>query len=100
MKSLPTEATHTNICQHIDSLQDKINMYTVLLNKPKPVKDRRKRCTKLIKKLKSQSSNTFYAVTYPKKSCQTNGNDVKLMAKLNLKALKYVSFCNILDNHV
>ena len=89
---LPTEATNTNTCQHIDSLQEKTDTYTVLLNTPQTVKARRKRCSKLIKKLNNKSNSSFYAVTYPKQSCKKNGNDVKLMAKLNLKALKYVSF--------
>ena len=91
-KPLPTEATNTDICQHIDSLQDEINTYTVLLNRPRSVKDRRKRCLKLIKKLTKRSKITlFYAVTYPQQSCQINENDIKLVTKLNLKALKYVS---------
>lgn len=92
---LPTEAKHTDICQQTDSLQNKINTYTVLLKKPQSLEYKRKRCPKLIKKLKRQakkSNNTFYAVIYPKISCQNHGNDVKLVAKLNLKALRYVSF--------
>ena len=89
---LPTEAT--DICQHIGSLQDEINMYTVSLNRPLTVEDKRKRCLKLIKKLNYQgarSGSAFHAVTYPQQSCQINGNDIKLVAKLNLKGLKYVS---------
>ena len=93
-KPLPTEATNTDICQHIDSLQDEINTYTVLLNRPHTVEDKRKRCSKLIKKIENQANksiNTFYFVTYPKQSCQSNGTEVKLKAKLNLEAVKYVS---------
>ena len=96
-KPLPNEAKNSDICQHIDSLQEKIDTYTVLLNSPRTVEVRRKQCSKLIKKLNNKSNNSFYAVTYPEQSCQSNGNDVKLMAKLNLKALKYVSLYNIRD---
>ena len=91
---LPTEAKNTDICQRIDSLQDKINNYTVLLKRPRTVEDRRIRCSKLIKKLGIQankSNDTFYFATYPKQSCQTNESEIKLMAKLNLEAVKYVS---------
>ena len=90
---LPTEATE--ICQHTDSLQNETNTFTVLLNRPLTVEDKRKRCLKLIKKINHRSTrngSVFYAVTYPQQSCQINGNDIKLVAKLNLKALKYVSF--------
>ena len=90
--SLPTEATNSDVCKHIDSLQDKINTYTVLLKRPQTIKNRRKRCLKLIKKLTKRSKNTFHAVPYPQQSCQINRNDIKLVAKLNLKALKYVSW--------
>ena len=97
----PTEAKHTDVCQQIDSLQNNINTYTVLLKKPRSVENKRKRCLKLIKKLKRQankSNNTFYAITYPKISCQNHDNDVKLVAKLNMKALQYVSSYNVLQD--
>ena len=93
--SLPNEATNTEICLHIDSLQHKINTYTVLLKRPLDVKEQRKRCLRLTKKLSNHAnkSNSFLSIIYPKHSCQSNGNDIKLLAKLNLKALKYVSVC-------
>ena len=93
-KLLPTQATNTNICQNIDSLQNSINTYTVEFSRPKNAKDRKKRCSRLIKKFQNQvnkSNGTFYAHTYPNQSCQITGNSVKLTAEFNLKALKYVS---------
>ena len=90
-KPLPTEVTNTNICQHIESRKDSINTYTVSLNRPRSIQGRRRQCLKLIKKLNKRNNSKFYAVTYPLKSCKIDGTDIKLMAKLNLKALKYVS---------
>lgn len=93
--SLPSEATNTDICLHIDSLQHKINTYTVLLKRPLGVKEQRKRCLQLTKKLSNHAnkSNSFLSIIYLKQSCQNKGNGIKLLAKLNLKALKYVSLC-------
>ena len=90
---LPNVAANTDVCQHIDSLQDKINTYTVLLKRPHGAMEQRKRCLQLTKKLKNHAnkSDSFLSITYPKQSCQNNGNGTKLLAKLNLKALKYVS---------
>ena len=88
---LPTEVTNTNICQHIDSKKDSIDMYTVSLNRPNTIQGRRRQCLKLIKKLNKRSNSQFHAITYPLKSCKIDGTDIKIMAKLNLKALKYVS---------
>jgi len=93
-KPLPTQTTNINICQHIDSLQNSINTYTVEFHRPKNAKDRKKRCSRLIKKFRNQankSNGRFYAHTYPNQSCQITGNSVKLTAEFNLKALKYVS---------
>lgn len=90
---LPNPAATTDICQHIDSLQDKINTYTVLLKRPHGAMQQRKLCLKVTKKLKNHAnkSDSFVSIIYPEQSCQNNGSDTKLLAKLNLKALKYVS---------
>lgn len=92
-KHLPniTESTNTDICQYTDLLQDDINTYTVLLNRPHTVEDRRKLCSQLTKNVANKNNRTFYAVAYSKQRYETKGSYVKLVEKLNLKALKYVS---------
>ena len=91
-------AANSNICQHIDLLQDKIVTYIMLLKGSQAIEAKREQCLKLIKNFKhqaSKSSNIFYFVAYPEQSCQTNAPDIKLKAKLNLKALKYVSLSKV-----